>query len=94
MVHAIAPLPASELPTSKCDFDAFRRYLHDPVTPLSRCGPERQEGEQLAAILGCAGRSKYLRTRDGAVAIEDAVAKISGVRAVHDYPRTASVVVW
>ena len=29
-----------------------------------------------------------------AVAIEDAVAAVSGVRAVHAYPRTASVVVW
>ncbi len=29
-----------------------------------------------------------------AVAIEDAVGQVSGVRAVHAYPRTASVVVW
>ena len=29
-----------------------------------------------------------------AVAIEDAVATIAGVRAVHAYPRTASIVVW
>jgi cation-transporting P-type ATPase C len=29
-----------------------------------------------------------------AVAIEDAVEKVAGVRAVHAYPRTASVVVW
>ncbi|KAA1250904.1 copper-translocating P-type ATPase [Mycobacterium simiae] len=29
-----------------------------------------------------------------AVAIEDTVAKVAGVRAVHAYPRTASVVVW
>ncbi|WP_083338171.1 heavy metal translocating P-type ATPase [Mycobacteroides franklinii] len=29
-----------------------------------------------------------------AVAIEDALAKVSGVRAVHAYPRTASVVIW
>jgi cation-transporting P-type ATPase C len=29
-----------------------------------------------------------------AVAIEDAVAEVTGVRAVHAYPRTASVVIW
>lgn len=29
-----------------------------------------------------------------AVAIEDAVERIAGVRAVHAYPRTSSVVVW
>lgn len=68
MVHAIAPLPASELPTSKCDFDAFRRCLHDPGNTAeslwaraagrraARCDPQLR------------GRSKYLRTRDGAVA--------------------------
>ena len=29
-----------------------------------------------------------------AVAIEDAVEQVSGVRAVHAYPRTASIVIW
>ncbi|MGA9872514.1 MAG: cation-translocating P-type ATPase [Rhodococcus sp. (in: high G+C Gram-positive bacteria)] len=46
-----------------------------------------------------AGRIRFhvpwLRASSGrAVAVEDAVDKIPGVRAVHAYPRTASVVVW
>ncbi|BAH48684.1 heavy metal translocating P-type ATPase [Rhodococcus opacus] len=53
----------------------------------------------LAVISDAAGRMRvhlpWLRASAGrAVAIEDAVAKISGVRAVHAYPRTGCVVVW
>ena len=40
-------------------------------------------------------RVDWLRSSPGrAVAVEDHVDKIRGVRAVHAYPRTASVVIW
>ena len=55
------------------------------------------EGSRVVAHAG--GRLRiqvdWLKSSPGrAVAIEDAVTMISGVRAVHAYPRTASVVVW
>lgn len=61
--------------------------------------PAPHEPTGLAVVSDAAGRIRlhlsWLRASPGrAVAIEDAVAKISGVRAVHAYPRTASVVVW
>jgi len=61
--------------------------------------PAPHEPAGLAVVSDAAGRMRvhlpWLRASPGrAVAIEDAVAKISGVRAVHAYPRTASVVVW
>lgn len=55
----------------------------------------------LSAIVvsDAAGRMRisvpWLRASDGrAVAVEDAVDKVAGVRAVHAFPRTGSVVVW
>ena len=55
------------------------------------------EGSRVVAHAG--GRLRiqvdWLKSSPGrAVAVEDAVTMISGVRAVHAYPRTASVVVW
>ena len=52
-----------------------------------------------AVISAAAGRMRVQATsfRNGpltAVAIEDAVSQVPGVRAVHAYPRTASVVIW
>ncbi|AYJ51975.1 heavy metal translocating P-type ATPase [Rhodococcus sp. P1Y] len=53
----------------------------------------------ITVLSDAAGRIRFdvpwLRSSPGrAVAIEDAVDKVYGVRAVHAYPRTASVVVW
>ncbi|MBV8350314.1 MAG: copper-transporting ATPase, partial [Mycolicibacterium sp.] len=53
----------------------------------------------LTVISDAAGRMRlhaqwFRNDATRAVAIEDAVDKIAGVRAVHAYPRTASVVVW
>lgn len=52
-----------------------------------------------AVVSNAAGRlrvhsSEFQQDPRRAVPIEDAVAAIAGVRAVHAYPRTASVVVW
>jgi cation-transporting P-type ATPase C len=46
-----------------------------------------------------AGRVRYVADHvrgypARAVAVEDAIAEVPGVRAVHAYPRTGSVVVW
>jgi cation-transporting P-type ATPase C len=54
---------------------------------------------ELTVVSDAAGRIRVLAPwfrldSVRAVAIEDAVEKITGVRAVHAYPRTASVVVW
>jgi cation-transporting P-type ATPase C len=54
---------------------------------------------ELTVLSDAAGRMRvhapWLRSdRVRAVAIEDAVDKVAGIRAVHAYPRTASVVVW
>jgi cation-transporting P-type ATPase C len=54
---------------------------------------------EVVAVAHAAGRARYaatwLRSSPGrAVAVEDAVAALDGVRAVHAYPRTGSVVVW
>ena len=53
----------------------------------------------LTVVSDAAGRMRLLAPwfRDDvrrAVAIEDAVEQVAGVRAVHAYPRTASVVIW
>jgi cation-transporting P-type ATPase C len=53
----------------------------------------------LTVVSEAAGRMRVVAPwfrldRVRAVAIEDAVEKVTGVRAVHAYPRTASVVVW
>jgi manganese/zinc-transporting P-type ATPase C len=53
----------------------------------------------LTAVSDAAGRVRYavpsLRNRSSiAVAVEDAVDEVRGVRLVHAYPRTGSVVVW
>ncbi|WAM19434.1 heavy metal translocating P-type ATPase [Rhodococcus sp. JS3073] len=55
--------------------------------------------EGVRVVAHAAGRLRiqvdWLKSSPGrAVAVEDAVTMISGVRAVHAYPRTASVVVW
>ena len=52
-----------------------------------------------AVVSNAAGRMRvhtvdFLNDSRKAVAIEDAVASIAGVRLVHAYPRTASIVVW
>jgi cation-transporting P-type ATPase C len=54
---------------------------------------------ELTVVSDAAGRMRvcapwFRLDSIGAVAIEDAVEKVTGVRAVHAYPRTASVVVW
>ncbi|MCZ4562979.1 cation-translocating P-type ATPase [Rhodococcus sp. IEGM 1401] len=59
--------------------------------------PDRADGIEI--LSDAAGRMRlrvdWLRSSPGrAVAVEDHVDKIRGVRAVHAYPRTASVVVW
>ncbi|OZD07376.1 copper-translocating P-type ATPase [Rhodococcus sp. 06-235-1A] len=59
--------------------------------------PDRVDGVEI--LSDAAGRMRlrvdWLRSSPGrAVAVEDHVDKIRGVRAVHAYPRTASVVVW
>ncbi len=59
--------------------------------------PDRADGIEI--LSDAAGRIRlrvdWLRSSPGrAVAVEDHVDKIRGVRAVHAYPRTASVVVW
>ncbi|MEU3473092.1 cation-translocating P-type ATPase [Rhodococcus sp. NPDC006774] len=59
--------------------------------------PDRADG--IEVLSDAAGRMRirvdWLRSSPGrAVAVEDHVDKIRGVRAVHAYPRTASVVVW
>ena len=59
--------------------------------------PGRTDGIEI--LSDAAGRMRlrvdWLRSSPGrAVAVEDHVDKIRGVRAVHAYPRTASVVVW
>ncbi|MEK8074021.1 cation-translocating P-type ATPase [Rhodococcus sp. EXRC-4A-4] len=59
--------------------------------------PDRAGGIEI--LSDAAGRMRlrvdWLRSSPGrAVAVEDHVDKIRGVRAVHAYPRTASVVVW
>jgi uncharacterized protein (TIGR00245 family) len=56
-------------------------------------------GVKLTVVSAAAGRMHVHGTGFGfdavrAVAIEGTVAKVSGVRAVHAYPRTASVVIW
>jgi uncharacterized protein (TIGR00245 family) len=56
-------------------------------------------GVKLAVVSAAAGRMRVHATgfRFDAVraaAIEETVAKVTGVRAVHAYPRTASVVIW
>jgi uncharacterized protein (TIGR00245 family) len=54
---------------------------------------------KLAVLSAAAGRMRVQTTEfqfdaGRAVAIEDTVAKVTGVRAVRAYPRTASVVIW
>jgi uncharacterized protein (TIGR00245 family) len=56
-------------------------------------------GVKLAVVSAAAGRMRVHATgfrfdAVRAVAIEETVAKVTGVRAVHAYPRTASVVIW
>lgn len=56
-------------------------------------------GVKLTVVSAAAGRMRVHATgfrfdAVRAVAIEETVAKVSGVRAVHAYPRTASVVIW
>ncbi|MEV1290585.1 HMA2 domain-containing protein, partial [Pseudonocardia sp. NPDC049635] len=63
-----------------------------------RSGP-RPDGPQLTVLSDAAGRIRYavpaLRGRVAlAVAVEDQIDHVAGVRQVHAYPRTGSVVVW
>lgn len=56
-------------------------------------------GVRLTVVSDAAGRMRVHATGFRfdvvrAVAIEDTVAKVAGVQAVHAYPRTASVVIW
>jgi uncharacterized protein (TIGR00245 family) len=56
-------------------------------------------GVKLAVVSAAAGRMRVHATgfrfdAVRAVAIEETVAKVTGVHAVHAYPRTASVVIW
>lgn len=56
-------------------------------------------GAKLTVVSDAAGRMRVHATgfrfdAGRAVAIEDTVGKVSGVRAVYAYPRTASVVIW
>lgn len=56
-------------------------------------------GVMLTVVSAAAGRMRVQATgfqfdAVGAIAIEDTVGKVTGVRAVHAYPRTASVVIW
>ncbi|MCZ4517372.1 cation-translocating P-type ATPase [Rhodococcus ruber] len=67
------------------------------VEPALDVAPDRADGIEI--LSDAAGRMRlrvdWLRSSPGrAVAVEDHVDKIRGVRAVHVYPRTASVVVW
>lgn len=67
------------------------------VEPALDAAPDRADGIEI--LSDAAGRMRlrvdWLRSSPGrAVAVEDHVDKIRGVRAVHVYPRTASVVVW
>jgi cation-transporting P-type ATPase C len=69
------------------------------VTPVGEGGPTAPPAPALTVLSDAAGRLRahapWLRDAPGrAVAVEDAVGQVSGVRAVHAYPRTASVVVW
>jgi cation-transporting P-type ATPase C len=55
--------------------------------------------QQLTLVSDAAGRARFLGaamqgSRVRAVAVEDAVDHVAGVRQVHAYPRTGSVVVW
>jgi cation-transporting P-type ATPase C len=57
------------------------------------------EDTQLTLVSDAAGRARFLGaalrgSRVRAVAVEDAVDHVAGVRQVHAYPRTGSVVVW
>jgi cation-transporting P-type ATPase C len=59
----------------------------------------RTEDPALQVISDAAGRMRvavaWVRANPRrAVAVEEAVAKCDGVRVVHAYPRTGSVVVW
>ncbi|ORW90208.1 copper-transporting ATPase [Mycobacterium sp. IEC1808] len=61
--------------------------------------PPQPEDPALQLISDAAGRMRvaveWVRANSRrAVAVEEAVAKVPGVRAVHAYPRTGSVVVW
>ncbi|OSC27698.1 copper-translocating P-type ATPase [Mycobacterium vulneris] len=62
-------------------------------------GEERTEDPALHVVSDAAGRMRvavdWVRASSRrAVAVEEAVAKCEGVRVVHAYPRTGSVVVW
>lgn len=68
------------------------------VLPLP-AGPAGPGQVEVVARSEAAGRARYaaawLQGSAGrAVAVEEAVEQVSGVRAVHAYPRTGSVVVW
>jgi uncharacterized protein (TIGR00245 family) len=61
--------------------------------------PSADAGVELAVVSAAAGRMRVHATgfrfdAVRAVAIEETVAKVTGVRAVRAYPRTASVVIW
>lgn len=61
--------------------------------------PASHVSHDVAVLSDAAGRIRvhlpWLRASVGrAVALEDSIEKLAGVRAVHAYPRTASVVVW
>ena len=70
---------------------AIARHLRRPLalTRDGADGPVRRRG----ADAGPTPRGFAIQRRRGGC-LEDAVEKIPGVRAVHAYPRTASVVVW
>jgi cation-transporting P-type ATPase C len=61
--------------------------------------PERAGGRPPRTVSDAAGRVRFatpalLGSSALAVAVEDAVDAVSGVRQVHAYPRTGNVVVW
>jgi manganese/zinc-transporting P-type ATPase C len=69
-----------------------------PTTTTTTSGPVTPT-PQLAVVSDAAGRLRFrvpwlAANVTRAVAIEESVAAVPGVRAVHAYPRTASVVVW